>query len=117
MMLGLMILVVSAASAQFKGRGGVIVRPYTSVAIGGFYPFFSYNPYYYGYPLYATPYAYRPSKLDLQIADIKHDFDDRIASVKMDESLKGKMKREKIRELKTECKDAVYAAKRNYYKS
>jgi hypothetical protein len=117
----LLILVVSVASAQYKGRygyrGGYMARPYTSIVVGGLYPFSPYYPYY-GYPLFYQPgYMYRPSKLDLQVADIRHDFDDRIASVRMDENLRGKERREKIRELRTERNNAIDAAKRNYYKS
>ena len=83
---------------------------------GGFY-----NPWYYPfgywgypYPYYATPY--QPTKLDMQVMDIKNDYADRIASVKLDKSLSGKERRQKIREFKRERDRAVMDAKRNYYK-
>ncbi len=110
----LLILVVSAASAQ-KGRG-YYYRPSTTVFVGGYYPYFGMYPYY-GYPNYYSPYGNRPSKLDLQIANIKHDYEDRIASVRMDKTLSGKERREKIRALRNERDNVIDAARRNYYKS
>ena len=112
----LLVLAVSAASAQIKGRG-FFYSPGATVVVGGFYPSLMFGPYYLGYPYYGYGPTYRPSKLDIQIMDIKHDFEDRISSVKLDNSLSGKERRQKIRELKKERDDAVDAAKRNYYKS
>lgn len=94
----------------------VYVRPY-----GGYG--FGYNPWFYGslgygYPYYGYPgYYYRhPSKLDRQIINIEQDFSDRIQSVRLDRSLTGKERRQQIRELRHERRQAVYDAKRNYYK-
>ena len=97
--------------------GGGYYRPRTTVVVGGYSPF--YRPYYYGYNpyLYPTYYqSYRPTKLDLQIQDIKNDYDDKISSVRMDDSLSGKQRREKVRDLKHERDQAVTDAQKNYYK-
>lgn len=129
----LMIIVFSlglalGASAQYKGRiaggGARIVRPH--VIIGGYAPVVPYLGLGYGYgyglnPFYGfPPYSYRssrPSKLDLRIEDIKLDYKDRIWSVKHDNSLSRKDRKEKVKELKHEKDDAVSNAKRNYYKT
>lgn len=39
-----------------------------------------------------------------------------VESVRLDNSLSGHERRQKIRELRRERRDAVYDAKRNYYK-
>lgn len=86
---------------------------------GGFYSPF-YSPFAWGfgygypYPYYAAPY--RPTKLDMQVMDIKNDYADRISSVKMDKDLSGRERRQEVRKLKRERDQAVYDAKRNYYK-
>ena len=91
----------------------VYVRPYVGYG-------FRYNPFYYGgfsYPYYGNSYYYnRPSKLDMHIMDIEHDYSDRIKSVRLDNSLTGHEKKQEIRELRHERKQAVYDAKKNYYK-
>lgn len=84
---------------------------------GGFYsPFYAPFGWGYGYPYgyYAAPY--RPTKLDMKVMDIKNDYADRISSVKMDKDLSGKERRQEVRQLKRERDQAVYDAKRNYYK-
>ncbi|MBE7174221.1 MAG: hypothetical protein INR73_26840 [Williamsia sp.] len=119
------------ASAQFKGHiaggGARIVRP--QVIIGGYVPYVPFNPYmgygygfgyglnpYYGFPPYSNR-ASRPSKLDLQVEDIRHDYKDRIWSVKHDKSLSRQERKDKVKELKHEREDAISDAKRNYYKT
>jgi len=123
-----MMLAVTAAGAWAKAPGGphggghgsfhggttVIVRG------GGYYSPYGYSPFgmYYGYPYY--PYgtvAARPSKLDLQVTDIKNDYADRIESVRLDNSLTGKQRRAQIRVFRHERDEAVLEAKRNYYKT
>lgn len=90
----------------------------TVVVGGGFYsPFYSPWGYYYGYPFY--PYATAPtppSKLDLQIQGIKVDYNDKIKSAKMDDSLTKQEKKQTVRQLKTERSQAIIDAKKNYYK-
>src|SRR5690242_3787496 len=92
---GLLLMLVTGVSAQYHYRGGFYARPRVSIGIGlhvpiapfygyyGYSPFFAYPPfgygfgYPYGYP-YGYGYRYRPSKLDLQIQDIKNDYANRI---------------------------------------
>ena len=96
----------------------VYVRPYIGYNYGyGYNPFF-YGSLGYGYPYYGYPgYYYRhPSKLDRQVMDIENDYSDRIESVRLDNTLTRHEKRQKIRELRHERRDAVDNAKRNYYK-
>ncbi len=113
--------VFSGEFAQAQGHrfgGGGYYRPSTSVIIGGgyyspFYPSFGY----YGYPYYANPGAqYRPSKLDQEIADINHDYDQRIESVRMDSGITGKDRRQQIRELKDARERDIEQARKDYYK-
>ncbi len=92
-------------------------RPYVGFGYGlGF----GYNPFFYGgigYPYYGYPgYYNRPPKLDRNIMDIENDYSDRIKSARLDKSLTGHQRRQEIRELRRERKQAVYDAKRNYYK-
>lgn len=78
------------ASAQYHGRiagGGVhYSRPRIIIGGGAYLPVtpylgygFGYNPLYGGYP-YSPGYRYngRPTKLDLQVEDIRNDYKDRI---------------------------------------
>ncbi len=105
--------------AQAQHRfGGVYVRPSTTLVIGGgfyspFYPAFGY----YGYPYYYSPsVAARPSKLDQEIADINHDYDQRISSVRMNDAITGKDRRQQIKELKAARDNEIEQAKKDYYK-
>ena len=121
---------VLGASAQKVIRGGGVrggyyaPRPRVSVGVGlgygfGYSPF--YSPFGYGYPYGYGPYGYgynrssRPSRLDLQVEDIKLDYADRIKSVRADESLTRKERRHEISGLKIERDKAVVQAKKDYY--
>jgi len=53
----------------------------------------------------------------MQIQDIKNDYQARIYSAKQDKSLRGKQRREKVRELKHERDREVNQAKVDYYKT
>lgn len=115
-----MVKVASAMPPMHGGgfRGGFYPRT-TVVVGGGFYsPYFS--PFgFYGYP-YGAPYAvapYQPTKLDIQVANIRNDYADKIESVKLDKDLTGKERRSQIRTFKRDRDQAVLEAKRNYYKS
>src|SRR5438309_8118579 len=89
--------VVASASAQrhFSGghMGGHVYVPHTRVVVGvGAYAPFGFGYYPYGY--FGGPWGYppmyseaRPSRLDLQIQDIKADYKDRIWSARHDKSL------------------------------
>ncbi|SCC20299.1 hypothetical protein GA0116948_104202 [Chitinophaga costaii] len=118
--------IVSSASAApaGPGRGGFHGggRPVVIVHGGfGYYnPYFSPFGYYgFGYP-FGYPYAvgaYPPSKLDMQVQEIKNDYADKIQSVRMDKTLSGKERREKVRAFKAARDHDVREAKVNYYKS
>ena len=117
---------VSVASAQhvrvgggFGGyRGGYAVRGYAPAIGFGFYPGLYWG---FGYPYYGYPYGYPngrvPSKLQMQVSDIKADYADRIASVKSDNTLSGKEKRQQVRALKHERDNAVANTVHNYWKT
>jgi hypothetical protein len=106
------------ASAQHFHGGSVYSRPHVIISTG-FYPYygfgFGFNPLFPYYP-YARPYNNRPSKLDLQIMDIKNDYKDRIWSVKHDASLTRKERKGKVHELKVERDNEINDLKKNYYK-
>ncbi|MFT3700781.1 MAG: hypothetical protein QM802_00300 [Agriterribacter sp.] len=109
--------------AQKVIRGGgvrVISRPV--IAVGAYSPFYSFGygslwGYPYGYPYYGynNPYN-RPTKLDLQIADIKNDYQQKISSVKSDKSIARSERRKIVRDLKHDRDQEIIEAKRNYYK-
>jgi len=114
--------VVAGASAQrvHISGGYHYNRPRVAVVYGAFaplYPYygFGYSPF--GYPYY-NPYGYnRPSKLTLQIEDIKNDYRDKIWSVKHNKSLSKHQRKDIIRELKTQRDQLINDKKRNYYKN
>ncbi len=98
-----------------------VVPPRVSVGIG-YYPFYYpfYGPWgYYGFPMGYYPYGPlygRPTTLQRKEDDIRADYADRIYSVKQDNSLTSKEKREQIRALKKERKQAVHDLVVNYHK-
>jgi hypothetical protein len=114
LIIGLALAMTVGVSAQ-KGRGGFHSRPRTYVVVGGgfgYSPFYSpfYNPYYPGY------YGYhRPSKLEMQIDDIKSDYNDRIWSAKHDTNIPRRQRRKEVHELRHQRDEAVRAAERNYH--
>jgi hypothetical protein len=115
-------LTVSTASAQKVIRAVPRYHPHprTHVVVGvGMGAWGPYYPYYYS-PFYAYPPAYgyyaRPSKLDLEIQDIRNDYQDRIWSARHDDSLTRKQKRQKVHELKHERDQEILNAKKDYYK-
>ncbi|MEO5685401.1 MAG: hypothetical protein ABIQ88_22330 [Chitinophagaceae bacterium] len=101
------------------GRHVYIAPPRVSVGIGYsplFYSPFGYNPYYgYNNGMYGRSYN-RPSKLDLQIEDIKNDYKDKMWSAQHDTNLTRKERRKIVHDLKSQRDQAVIDAKRNYYK-
>ena len=116
--------IVTGASAQHVIHGGGFYgggyRTGGVVVVGGpgWYPGFYWGlgyPYW-NYP-YGYPYGHVPSKLEMQVSDIKQDYADRIASVKADNTLSGREKRQQIRDLKHQRDDAVANAVRNYWKT
>jgi hypothetical protein len=56
-----------------------------------------------------------PSKLALQIEDIKNDYNEKIQAAKDDKSMTRKERRTRVRELKHDRDAAVTQAQRDYY--
>lgn len=82
-------------------------------------PYFGYGygwgvpgPYYNGYR-----YAPKPSQLDLEIEDIKHEYQQKINAARDDNSISGKERRSAVRQLKQEREVAITQAKRDFYKN
>ncbi|MBS1750495.1 MAG: hypothetical protein JST63_11365 [Bacteroidetes bacterium] len=121
-----MVLVSGAFAQKGVHRGGVkVVRVRPVMSWRATVPYFAYNPFwgmpYYGYPYYAYPYAYnygynRPTKLDLQIADIRNDFQQKISAARSDKTISRSERRKAVRDLKHERNQDIIAAKRSYYK-
>ena len=129
---GLSLLLATGVSAQrfYHGGGGFYGRPRVSVGVGigpyfpayplyGYSPYFGYPPYGYGNPYgYSNGYGYgysRPTKLDLQIRDIRADYNERIYQVKHDKSVKRKERKKLVHELEHERDKAIIQAQRDYY--
>ena len=97
----------------------IVVRPYTNYGYGfggGYYspfysPFYGYNRFYY------SPFGYqrRPSKLDLEVAEITNDYHYEIADVRHDKTLSKTERRQKIRDLRHERQSSILEAKKTYY--
>jgi len=100
------------------GFGGGHYYPRSTVVLGGgFYnPYFSPFGFYYGYPYPYAAAPYQPTKLDMEINDIKNEYADKIESVRMDNSLTGRERRSEVRDFRRERDQAVLDARRNYYK-
>ncbi len=113
---------------SIRGGGGVYVRPRVTVVApyafapaygyfgyGGFYRSPFYDPFY--DPFYRNQrFQSRPSQLDLQIEDIKEDFQYQIDTVKDDKSLTKDERKQRVRDLKHQREDAISEARKNYYK-
>ena len=116
LMFCLAIVMTIAASAQrYSKRNPPRVRSSISIGIGT--PF--YQPYYSPYrsrPFYGTPGYIRPSRLDLEIADIKADYNDRIWSVRHDKSVSKSRRKAEIRRLKSERDRAIRDAQFSYHR-
>jgi hypothetical protein len=110
-----------SASAQKVIHAAPHYYPRTRVSVGvglgawgPYYPYW-YSPFY-AYPPYAYGYSARPSKLDLEIEDIRNDYKDKIWSVRHDESLSRKARRQQVHELKHQRDEEILQAKKDYYK-
>ena len=126
MITGLLAVALSGAYAQRHSGGVVVVRPRTTYIVGsGFYSPY-YSPFYSSfYSPFNSPFGFgsqlgqrsvqpKPTKLDQTMADIEHEYSQRISSARA--ALSGKEKRDEVRRLK-EARDAeIDLAKRNYYK-
>jgi hypothetical protein len=95
------------------------IRPVVGFGIGYYPPF--YSPFgYYGLP-YGAYYPYgsmysKPSKLEREEEAIRSDYADRIYSVRQDDRLTNKEKRQQIRALKKERKQQIHDLVVNYHK-
>ncbi|HTN05399.1 hypothetical protein [Agriterribacter sp.] len=111
----------TGAFAQKAAHGGMhYVRPRSVIVVGGYSPFYGYgiDPFW-GYPYYYYGNRYmqsRPTKLDLQIADIKNDFRQKIDAARNDRSVSKSERRKVVRSLKHSRDQQIIAAQRNYYK-
>ena len=121
MVLVMALSLIYGASAQ-KPRTVAIYKPVyvyrTGFGLGYFSPF--YSPFgYYGYP-YGSYYPYgitkSPSNLEKKEEEIRSDYSDRIYSVRQDESLTNKQKRETVRALKKQRKQQIHDLVVNYHK-
>src|ERR1700733_8045345 len=110
----------SAQRGGFHGGGGVVVvgrggyygggwgYPYGGIGLGlGFgYPWgYPYGPY--AYPPYYYGYGAMPNQLELQVRDIRNDYDAQIKDVRHDKALSRKERRTKIDQLKTDRDNAI----------
>jgi hypothetical protein len=127
-------LAFGASAQRFGGHGGVAFghggyygggyypRTYVGVGVGfgypfGYYPYGGYGPwgYPYAYPPYYYGYGAMPTQLELQIKDIKNDFDQQIKDVRHDKALSHSEKRQKIDQLKADRDNAVVQARHDYF--
>ena len=110
-----------SASAQKYYHGGygrshvvVSVRPYAPL-----YPYYG-SGFGYGYPYYpyGGGYGYysRPSKMQMEIQDVRNDYRDKIWSARHDNSLSRSERRKTIHELKEERERTISDLQKNYYK-
>ncbi len=102
------------------GYSAIRVYPRAYVGVGfGYGPYLPYygfyNPWGYPYPPYYYGHGAMPSRLSLQIDEIKNDYEARIQDVKADTSLSRKDRRQKINQLKHDRDAAIIQAKRDFY--
>jgi len=102
--------------------GGYYPRTYVGVGLGfgypfGYYPYGWYGPwgYPYAYPPYYYGYGAMPTQLELQIKDIKNDYDQQIKDVRHDKALTHSEKRQKVDQLKVDRDNAVVQARHDYF--
>ena len=79
-------------------------------------PFYRSNPYRSSrsFPYYSEPVYSRPSELEMEISDLRADYNDRIWTVRHDKSLSKSERKAEIRRLKSERDRAVRNAEYNY---
>jgi len=112
---------VRPGGGWYHGGGHVVVVPRTYVGVGfGFgypwgYPYGWYGPWGAPYPPYYYGYGAMPSQLELQVRDIRQDYDQQIKDVKHDKSLTKQERRAKVDQLKKEKEDAIVQARHDYF--
>lgn len=105
----------------YHGGGRVVVVPRSYVGVGfGFgypwgYPYGWYGPWYAPYPPYYYGYGAMPSQLELQVQDIRRDYDQQIKDVKHDKSLTKQERRAKVDQLKQDKENAIVQARHDYF--
>jgi hypothetical protein len=123
MIIALILASAMGASAQrhVPIGGHHYIRPGVRVGIGfgvPVYPYYGYySPYYgYGYPYGpAYGYNYRPSRLNLQIQEIKNDYRQLIRDARHDKSVSRHERRTKISSLKHDRDQAIIQAQKDFY--
>ena len=130
-MVCLAVVITTAASAQKYNRHRYQQpRVHTSISVGIGSPYYSpyrspyYSPFYRSYPYrstrsfpnYSTPVYSRPTRLEMEISDLRADYNDRIWSVRHDKSLSKSERKAEIRRLKSERDRAVRDAEYGYHR-
>jgi hypothetical protein len=99
----------------------VVPRPYYNPYYGYGYRSYGMSPYGY-YPRYGYGFGFapeaeyrQPTKLDLEIEQIRSDYGHDISETRHDKSMAKPDRKQKIRELKHERDNAIIAAKQAYY--
>jgi hypothetical protein len=112
----------SAQHGHVIVRGGYYYHPNVVIGAGfgypGFYPYGPYgfySPWGYPYPPYYYGRGVMPTKLGMQIEDIKNDYQDQIKAVRHDKTLAHHDKRERIKQLKQDRDAAIVQARKDYY--
>jgi len=108
----------AGAQHVIHGGGGVVYGRPRVVGLGAYVPFYSY-PYFGFYPYYypyGPGYGYRPSRLTLQIEDIRRDYQDKIRSARHDKTLSRDEKKATVQALKEERDKKIEDLRNNYYK-
>jgi hypothetical protein len=118
------------ASAQrghgsFHGGGGYVYHPRVVVGVGlgygygfGYGPFSPwgwYSPWGYPYPPYYYGQGAMPTRLALQISDIKNDYKAQIKSTRHDKTIPRTERKERIRQLKHDRDQAIINARKDFY--
>jgi hypothetical protein len=110
-----------AGGGFYHGGGRVIVAPRAYVGVGfgyGYpwgYPYGWFGPWYGAYPPYYYGYGAMPNQLELQIQDIRKDYDQQIKDVKHDKSLTRQERRQKVDGLKAEREQTIVDARHDYF--
>ena len=114
-----MALAITVSAQKYYRPYHYYNQPRVYVSMGAFapYPYYGYYNPFWPYPgLYTPPYVNRPSKLEMEIQDIKNDYKDRIQSARNNKELSHSEKKEIIHQLKAERDQAIEDARNNYYK-
>jgi hypothetical protein len=104
----------------YGGGYGYYPRTYVGVGFGLGYPWWGwgygwYGPWYGGYPAYYYGYGAMPNQLELQVQDIKNDYEQQIKDVRHDKALTHKERRAKIDQLKIDRDNAIIQARHDYF--